>query len=313
MGPAAIRPIYVLHGDDGFLRDVHREEVVARVIGDADPQVAVTTFAPDAELADVLDELRTLPFLAARRAVVIRDADAFVAAHRDKLERYLDAPAPSAALVLIVSTWAANWRIARRVKLIGELIDCSVPKGGNLSAWLRKAAGKRGKRIAPDAAELLAEWVGRDLAALNAELEKLTIYVGERETITLADVSALVTATAGADAFALTNAISAGDPAAALRALDAMLAVRGDEFKTLGMLAWHLRRALQAQRDLAAGREPSVRMPYAQRSAFLGMVRRRGGTKLQGDFRRLLRADLGMKSGLEPTAALQALVVGLCS
>ena len=56
--------VYVLYGSDAFLRDETRRALVQRIIGDADPQTAVTHFDAMAELAEVLDELRTLPFLA---------------------------------------------------------------------------------------------------------------------------------------------------------------------------------------------------------------------------------------------------------
>jgi DNA polymerase-3 subunit delta len=313
MPDAAIKPIYVLHGDDGFLRDAHRREIVERLIGPADPQLAVAVFEPDAPLADVLDELRTAPFLAPRRVVVVRDADAFVTAHRAALERYLAAPAASAALMLLVTTWNPKWRLARIVEDIGRRVDCSVPQRGSLAAWIAKAARKRGKKLAPDAAELLEQWIGRDLAALDGEIEKLSIYAGERETVTVEDVSALVTSTAGPAAFALTNALTAGDAKAALDALGGMLTARGEEFRTLGLIAWHLRRALSAKEQMATGGSPDVRMPPRQRSAFLAMVRRRPMRRMERDFARLLEADLGMKSGLEPQAALQSLVVGLCA
>ncbi len=316
MADAEPKPVYVLHGDDAYLRDAHRREIVERVVGDADPQICVTAFDGDAELADVLDELRTLPFLAPRRLVVVREADAFVSTHRDALERFFQAPPAAASLLLLVGSWRSNTRLAKLVAKIGEAVDCSVPKKGNLARWLAKAADKRGKRIAPDAAGLLAEWVGRDLAALDAEIEKLSLYVGERQEITLADVGELSASTSGPAAFALTNAITDGDPAAALRALGGMLQTRGDEFKTLGMLAWHIRRAATAKQMLAAGADERTavpRMPPSQARAFARMLRRRSPAAFRDDFRRMLDADIAMKSGTNPAAALQTLVVALCS
>ena len=313
MAIAAIKPVYVLHGDDAFLRDAHRQEIAARVTKGADPQVAVTTFDADAGLADVLDELRTLPFLAQRRLVVLRDADAFVTKHRGPLEDYLSSPSKTSSLMLIVSRWDSKWRLAKLAGKIGDYIDCSVPAKQSLTAFLRDSAERRSKKISRDAAELLEQWVGKDRASLDAEIEKLSLFVGERAEITIEDVSTLVAATAGPTPYALTNAITAGDPVAALDSLGGMLAARGDEFKVLGMIAWHLRRVLKAQRQLAAGKQPDVWLPYDQRRPFRAMLQRRSPRKLHQDFRRLLCADMEMKSGLEPKAALQELVIALCS
>lgn len=315
MASKEIYPVYVLHGDDAFLRDHHRKEIVDSVVDGADPQLCITALDSSAELSDVLDELRTVPFLAPHRLVILRDADAFVKTHRAALEKFFQKPPSSASLLLVVASWQSNTRLAKLVAKIGEAIDCSVPEKGDLAQWLTKSASKRGKKIARDAAELLGQWVGRDLAALDGEIEKLSLYVGECEQITADDVSKLVTASAGPAAFDLTNAITQGDATWALKTLGGMLRTRGDEFKTLGLIAWHLRRALTAKEQLAAGVDPRQalpRMPYAQQNAFAAMLKRRPLRAFHDDFRKLIRADLAMKSGTEPTAAMQELVVQLC-
>ena len=317
MPPAATQPVYVLFGDDAFLRDAARKEIVASLIGDADPQVCVASLEATAELADVFDELRTLPLLAPHRAVIVRDADAFVAAYRGQLEEYLVSPSDTASLILIVSSWPKNTRLYKIVNQCGKAIDCGVPERGDLGAFLRNVAEKRGKKIAPAAVDLLQQWIGADLAGLNGEIEKLTIYVGDRETISPEDVSAIVSATAGPAAFALTNALTAGDGKRALESLDGMLTTRGEEFKVLGMIGWHLRKAMRTQQLIAQGSSPDAalrtcRVFYGKRE-FLSMLQRRPAAVLQNDFRRMIRADLGMKTGANPAAALQQLVMALCN
>jgi len=318
MAAEQIKPVYVLYGSDEYLLDAHRREIVARAVGEADPQTCVSVLDASAELADVLDELRTAPFLAPRRVVIIRAADAFVSACRAPLEAYLQGPSDNGTLVLMVSSWPSNTRLYKLVAKVGQAVDCSAPKGRGLAGHLAKAVAKHQKKLAPAAAELLIEWTVGDLAALNTEIEKLALYTGERKTIGVDDVAAVVTSAAGPGAFDLTNAITDGNAPAALKSLGGMLAQRGDEFKTLGIIAWHLRRVLQAQQMLRSGGSQQqvlakVRMPYAQKQAFLAMVRRRPLRKTHSDFRRLIRADLAMKSGVSPQAAMQELVVGLCS
>ena len=61
-----------------------------------------------------------------------------------------------------------------------------------------------------------------------------------------------------------------------------MLTRPGEEFRVLGMIAWHLRRS--------AGRT--------------------GGSA--GDFRTVLTADLALKTGAPPLATMQLLVARLC-
>ncbi len=307
------KPVYVLKGSDTFLRDANRRKILNAVIGDADPQTCVSTFDADVELADVLDELRTLPFLASNRVVIILDADPFVSTHRQKLETYLEKPSNTSVLVLMLASFPGNTRLAKAVAKVGEVIECNVPEKGNLDNWLGRSAKHRGKNIDPEASRLLQQFIGRDLAALDSEMEKLTTYIGERDTVCAEDVGKVVAASAGPAAFAITNAITAGDIPAALGALNGVLTVRGSEFATLGQIAWHLRTALQAQQAVNDGQRPNLRMPPQQRNAFVGMLKRRPLHKLQSDMRRLIAADLGMKSGRKPKATLQELLIALCS
>ncbi len=317
MASDKVKPVYVLHGADAFLLDAHRRDVISAVVGDADPQTAIASYDSTAEMVDVLDDLRTLPFLAPRRVVIIRDADAFVSANREALEKYLLSPADSASLLLIVSSWPKNTKIAKAVAKIGEVIECDMPKDSSVTAWLGKSAGKRGKKIAPGAAAMLEEWVGRDLGRLDKEVEKLSLYVDQRDTITIEDVSTLVISSAGPVAFALPNALATGDAGVALETLGAMLTTRGEEFRTLGQIAWHLRRAVRAQQLIAQGQSADAAMKAAKvfynRREFGQFLKRRPLAKLAGDFRKLLAADRAMKTGTDATAAMQQLVVELCS
>jgi len=315
MPGTTFKPVYVLCGTDAFLQDHYRREVIRRVIDNADPQTCLVTLdgSDELELAQVMDELRTLPFLAPVRAVVVRAADPFVSKYRRKIEEYLASPCETSTLVLIVSSFPSNTRLFKVVGQIGEIIDCRVPDDSSLHQWLTKAADKRGKKIDRQCTSLLEQWLGRDLAVQNAEMEKLCLYVGERPDITPEDVTAIVTATAGPAAFDLTNAITAGDAPGALKALDGALRIRGAEFQALGSIAWHLRRALQASQDLAAGRKVNLRIPYRQQKAFMNMLKRRGLPRLQKDMKLLISTDLGMKSGQDPKSALQELVISLCS
>jgi len=327
MATGSLKPVYVLFGGDAFLLDAARSEIVAAAIGDSDPQVAVTTFESDADLAVVLDELRTAPFLAPRRAVILRDADVFLSrkeddknsrreiTFREVLEKYLENPSENSTLILLAASWPKNTRLYKLIDKVGQAIDCSAPDARGLPSHIAAAAARRGKKIQPEASQLLAAWVGADLGSLDGEVEKLSLYAADRPMITSEDVAKLVTASGGTEPFAITNAITAGDPAAALNCLAHMLTKRGEEFKVSGLIAWHLRRVLAAQQAIAAGKPAKSalpNMPFHQQNAFLAMLQRRPLPKLQADFRRLIATDLAMKSGTNASAALQELVVQLC-
>ena len=76
-------------------------------------------------LADVLDELFTLPFFSRRRLVVVEEADTFVTKHRKDLEAYVGSPSASGTLLLQVKVWTATTNLAKLVDKVGLAIDCN--------------------------------------------------------------------------------------------------------------------------------------------------------------------------------------------
>ncbi len=311
------KPIYVIFGVDAFLRDQYRAEITAEVLGDADPQTCLCAYEGSADLAAVLDDLRTLPLLGDRRLVVVSDADEFISAHREKLEAYLNAPSANGTLLLMAKSFPANTRLAKRVAKIGAKADCSPLRGNDVGGFIRRQATARGRRIGRPAEVLMAEWLGADRARIAGELDKLVSYTEGRDTITDDDVSAVVVATAGVNPFALADALAAGDAKAALGILERLLTQRGEEYRVLGLIGWHLRRAMKAKQMLAAGRGEidvfkAVNIFSQSRQAYRRLLTGRSLARICGDFRELIRADLAIKTGRDGKAALQRLVVALC-
>jgi len=95
--------IYVVAGKDEPLVNAQVLELLDSLI---EPSQRVTGLLDVRGAAisapEVLDELRTLPFLTDKRVVVVRDAEKFVSDNRVLLEKYFDAPCPTGILVLVV-------------------------------------------------------------------------------------------------------------------------------------------------------------------------------------------------------------------
>src|SRR5213593_854016 len=83
------QPVYVLCGDDDFLKRQALAAVKALILGPEDSGFGLSSFAGDkVDFAAVRDELATLPFLGPHRLVVVDNADPFVTRHRAALEKY---------------------------------------------------------------------------------------------------------------------------------------------------------------------------------------------------------------------------------
>jgi DNA polymerase-3 subunit delta len=188
-------PLYAVCGEELFLRRQAITELVDEILGPADRSLAMSEYDgknESLEPADVLDDLRTLPFLVERKLVLLRDGDLFVKQYRAELEAYAEKPCERSVFVLECKSLPANTRLYKRIAAAGEVVKCEPIKAYQVPAWLTDRAKQTyGKRLTPKAAAMLCDLIGPELGQLDAELQKLTVYVNSRDRIDIGDVEAL--------------------------------------------------------------------------------------------------------------------------
>ena len=323
--PGEPLPIYVLRGTDPFLLDKGRSTVRERAIGEADPGMALLELdGTGAELADVLDALRTMPFLAPRRLVLIREADAFFAAKnqgehkRDAILKYLDDPSPTGVLCLQMATWNASTRLAKRVDKIGLVVQCEADKPYQIPAWLKgQARDLHGKTLTDAAARMLQDYLGSDFAALTHALDMLALFVGDAPRIDTPEVDTLIARGHHERVWALCDAVAARQAPRALELLDAFWTEGMVAPQVVGLLRTTFRQLVRV-RAFARGMSLDAAMDRAgvPRAAF-NRVRRAAGafaeTNLADAYQALVEADLEAKTTPNDRLAMEALVHRLCN
>ena len=71
---AKLGPLYVVHGDEAFLKRQVIRTLIKRALGDDADVQTVSTYAGDkAIFAEVFDELDTVPFFDPKRVVIIEE------------------------------------------------------------------------------------------------------------------------------------------------------------------------------------------------------------------------------------------------
>lgn len=319
----ALKPVYAVFGDDAFLRRETLHEIArAALPGGDDDELSVARFPGEsAGLADVLDELRTLPFFSKRRLVIVEGADPFVTAHRKELETYVEQPSTSGVFVLSVKAWPSSTKLAKLIEKAGLAVECKGPQDRMLTPWLVHVAKTRYQaQLDPGAAELLLELVGPEVGLLVAEVEKLAVYVGPKGKIHRDDVARMVGAGRIETVWKMLDAATTGRGDLALEHLDGLVTAGEHPVGLLAAMsvsllkvhhAGRLRRKKLDLRDaceVAGIKSFGVEM-VRQQHAHLGPSR---VDRLPG---LLLQADLDLKgsSMLPPRVVLERLVVELAS
>jgi DNA polymerase-3 subunit delta len=182
-----------------------------------------------------------------------------------------------AGAVLILTADVVDQRRAlfKRIGEAGVVVDCGV-RAGKLGETqmkpevargrIREAVARAGKRIEDEAVAGIVERTGFSVRALESELEKILLYVGDRGEIRKSDVLEVLSNTREASIFDLTSALEEREAARAIRALRALAVQREAAQAILGLLAGTVRGLIVAR--CAVDRRldkipPDPRMPYA--------------------------------------------------
>lgn len=249
-------PIYVIFGPEGFLKGQAMRRLLGELLAPEERATCLSEYeGAIAELATVLDDLRTLPFLGPRRVVIVREADSFITAHRASLEEYLAAPSSTGTLILECRSFSAGTRLYKNLEARGGCIKCEGIRSYALPAWLIERAQKEyGKRLDPDAARSLVDHVGENMGMLDGELGKLAVYAGKRTNITPEDVEKLVGHDREQKVFGILGAMAVGDRAGAIRLWEEVWQTdRAAEARAIGGIAYVVRQLLDAHRQIQGG------------------------------------------------------------
>ncbi len=186
----------------------------------------------------VLAIAQTVPMMAERRVVLVRNVSAMAAGELAGLIEYLENPNPSTVLVCVAGKIDKRIKFFSVAKRAGFLYELEAPR--QLATWLRGEAKQQGVTISQAACSRLADVVGRDLSRLAGGLEQLALYTKGRE-ITAEDVDDLVADTRERSVFELTDALGQGDRKRCQRAVLALCAQRQSAVGVVMMLARHVR------------------------------------------------------------------------
>jgi len=314
----AVQHIYVLHGEEDFLRLQVRAKLEKMLLEDADPAFALANYAgEDAQWSVIRNELDTRPFLAPRRVVVIEQADPFVSEFRSQLEKLIEATSPG-TLILEVKSWPKNTKLAK--KLPDEaVIVCNSLASHSVPAWcIQRAESEYQKKLSRSAAGLLVELAGTSLGLLDQELAKLAAFVGSATAISEQDVEQVTGRSSAAETFKIFDAIGQGRSAEAISILHGLFDQGEEPIRILGAFSWQLRRLAQAGRLARQGMSvtqalDSLNVPPFARRGVEQQLKHLGHRRLEKLFDWLLETDLGLKGGnpLPERTQLERLLVRL--
>jgi len=313
--------IYVITGKDDSLVNYQCQELLDELL---EPSQRATGFfeveAASVSPQEVLDELRTAPFLTDKRVVRIKGADDFISRNRPLLEKYFDNPCPTGRLILTVNSWDSRTKLAKKLPKVGKLINIAPPTRKELPYRLMEyAKDAYDKKLSQAAAILVIELAGDELTRLYSEIDKLALYAGDQKLITQKHIESLTGHNRLFNAFAVIDAIIAGNAGVAIERLRGMFeADKSTEYTVVGAFAYHIRRMFNARILLDKGLRPGeiekrLRI-WGNTNAFFTHLRKISLKQIGQYLQQLGETDYKIKTGqTQAKVAMERLVLSLAA
>ncbi len=270
--------------------------------------------------ADIVNAAQGLPFLGDRRVVVVSATEELSAADSRLVGETL-AQLPESTCLIFLHDGKANLRdeIPAKVNSHGAAVTFWTPFANQLPAWVTSEAKVRGKTISYDAAQMLAESC-QDLQQIANELDKLSLFVGQKKTIDATDIRQHGLPDEVGDTKALEEALWAKDTATALEQgrLLADVGVRGEMifpicervFRTLLLAHTYHSVKKMGFDDICSAL--NMRFKTAQTNLMKGMKAYKPA-EIKTSLEKILQADYDLKTGTLPSDVdVSLLLLNLC-
>ncbi len=248
--------LYLLVGKDRFLKREFIEGLRAKLYPKgSDPASNFQEIqAGETPLAEMLDLLRTAPFLAEKRMAVLWEVEALSEEDRtDLLPKLRSLPGTSVVVLVAEEGTPKKNAFLRELSLSVSLVSCYLPKEDKLPSWICAQAEKKGLKISGEIAFFLAERLGEDAAAINRGIEQISLMISPRNSAEMEEVAALFGRPLKQSAFELVDVLLKKNAASALRSFETLFEEGTDALEILPLLASQIDRLRRTRFLLGAG------------------------------------------------------------
>lgn len=252
--------LYFFHGEETFLLHHYLEQMRRQLLDELTESFNYHRFTAETfDLQTFADAVENLPMMAEHTLVQVDDVDPFKMNETDRA-KMAEVLGDIPEYCTVVFTFEnLQWKADGRFKKLKEAADRGLTveftrqSQRELVPWIARHFTAHGKRISGDLSLYLIEITGGTMTALKGEIEKICAYSGAEE-IVKADIDAVTVPVLDAQAFQMTDMLSAGRYGEALLKLHQLLQMQQEPLAILGAVGSSIRRISAARTLREAGK-----------------------------------------------------------
>ena len=212
------KPVYWLEGEEEYHIDKIVDYAEHNILNESEAGFNLLVFyGKDTNWADIVNACRRYPMFAERQVVILKEAQQM----RDieKLEAYVENPLLSTVLVIAYKDKKVDGRtkFAKTIKEKGVLLTTKKMYERELPGWTQELVQSKGLTISQKGVMLLVDHIGNDLSRIENEIDKLSVNLRNRKSITEEDIEEYIGVSKDFNVFELQAALGNKDLPKAIR------------------------------------------------------------------------------------------------
>ncbi len=183
------KPVYLLHGEEPYFIDQLTDLLEESVLNDAEKGFNQTIlYGKDTDMSTVLNAAKRYPMMSEYQLIIVKEAQDLKWGKEESNEHVLAYfEKPLASTILVLAYKYANFdkrkKIYKVIEKSGTVFLSEPVRDYKLAPWIEDLVRSKGAQIAPQAAALMAEYLGTDLSKVANETDKLLLNLTSGTTI----------------------------------------------------------------------------------------------------------------------------------
>ncbi|NLO82885.1 MAG: DNA polymerase III subunit delta [Clostridiales bacterium] len=317
--------LYLFYGEEEYVKEQAMLQLTQAIVTRDMAALNHQVLDGDSVTADdIIYACETLPFMAEKRLVVVKDLPVLMGTRtsfdEDRLKAYLSR-LPDTTCLVFYCMGKINKRksLYNAIQKLGQVVEFQLLKQNEIAKWIVSNLKRRNKKISSAALQHFIDVAGNRLEKIYKELNKLVDYIGDNVYITEEDIDTVVTPSAEYTIFQLIETVGTRNVGQAMYFLDRLLSEGENIFSILVMISRHISTIFQckclSEKGLTAdaiSRAIDVH-PYTIKKC-LQQSRYFTASNLKTAMEECLKTDYGIKSGrIQARIGVEMLIMKMCN
>ncbi|KGE15700.1 DNA polymerase III subunit delta [Sphingobacterium deserti] len=221
-------PVYLLHGDESYYIDLITDSLENKVLTDAQKGFDQTIlYGKDSTIINIVNAAKRYPMMSDHQLIIIKEAqDLKWKSEEELLLKYLEHLTPSTILVIAYKYGKFDKRkkIYKAFEKAGVVIESAKLYDNKIGEWIVDQFRSADRNIHPQAAAMMADYLGTDLSKIANEIDKLLLNVPKHQEVQALHIEQNIGISKDFNVFELQSALAKRNTVRAIQIVDYFVA-----------------------------------------------------------------------------------------